>query len=134
MLLFSCGPTKCKNAILKRQSMEMTHHRSESFLELYASLITQMKQIVDCKDGEVLFLNGSGSSGMEASLLNVLNPNEALLVICTGRFSKRFSIMAKRMGCIVYELHVATRICLLEDLQQMLLHHPDIKALSLIHI
>ena len=93
MLLFSCGPTKCKNAILKRQSMEMTHHRSESFLELYASLITQMKQIVDCKDGEVLFLNGSGSSGMEASLLlSLIHIFQSTLYCCFNLLINRCAL------------------------------------------
>ena len=34
-MLFSCGPSKCDKAVLKKQSNLMVHHRSAAFLELY---------------------------------------------------------------------------------------------------
>lgn len=130
-MLFSCGPSKCDKAVLKKQSNLMVHHRSAAFLELYESLIVQLKQLCDDHEGEVLVLNGSGSSGMEAALLNFLSSGEELLVIDSGRFGSRFALMAKRMDMIPHLYDVKQQgVVDTAMLEQMLSAYPAIKAIA----
>jgi aspartate aminotransferase-like enzyme len=47
---------------------------------------------------EILLLSGSGTSGMEAAVGNLINPDETIVTVVNGKFGERFRDIGMRYG------------------------------------
>ena len=56
--------------------------------------------------GDVFLLGSSGTGGMEAALVNVLSPGDAVLVVENGQFGERFTSIAGQLPVTVERMIV----------------------------
>lgn len=54
-----------------------------------------------------LTVSGTGTTAMEASLVNVIEPGDTVLVAVAGYFSERLVEMAQRLGATVQRIDCA---------------------------
>lgn len=127
------GPTPLPPSVLQALASPMLNHRGEIWQELFRELeadIQWMNQT--CHD--VLLFAGSGSTGMEAALVNLFSPGDRVLALVQGSFSERFAHMAEVYGLDVtrqtYEWGEAIRP---EQLEAQLKQDPAYKAVLLVH-
>lgn len=77
---------------------------------------------------------GSGSSGMEACLRNVIKPGDKVVVGVAGVFGRRIAIMAERLGakviCVEAEVGEAVNLCKILEIVES----DDIKLACIVHI
>lgn len=134
MLVLSPGPGIGHPNVLNKAALPLIHHRSDEFKTIYNSIIAQIKMVIQGSHSEIVIMNGSGSTGMESTFMNLINPFDRVLIIDTGYFSKRFSQMAKMYHLNVLELSYAfNERYRIKDVSQMLKKHPDIKAIFMTH-
>lgn len=93
MILLSPGPVYVPKEILDAQTQEMITHRSPEFTELYTNLIERLKKYV--KAYESYILTGSGTIGLEALILNIVEPKEEMLCLTNGVFGDKLGKTAK---------------------------------------
>ena len=55
---------------------------------------------------EVAIITGSGTSGLEAAVVNVVQPGDEVLVIVTGAFGERFSKICEAYNIKIHQLDV----------------------------
>jgi len=67
----------------------MTHHYYEGFIDFFAQTTENIKQIFQTHN-EVLILQGEASLGLEAAVMNTVNPGDKVLVLNSGPFGKSF--------------------------------------------
>jgi alanine-glyoxylate transaminase/serine-glyoxylate transaminase/serine-pyruvate transaminase len=60
-----------------------------------------LKTAFGTSDGATLVISGTGSAGMEAAVVNFVEPGSKLAVFANGYFSDRLTEMAKRQGANV---------------------------------
>jgi len=96
-LLFTPGPVTLPKAILREMSKPMISHRSKDFRELFEDTVLRLQQVFKTKN-DIAVLTASGTGGVEAALLNVLDVDEKILIPVYGVFSKRAAETAKRIG------------------------------------
>lgn len=133
MLLLSPGPGVCHPFVQRREAMPIIHHRSEEFKAVYNSIVAQMKMIVQSKRCEIILQNGSGSTGMETSLMNLFQSHDKVIAINTGYFGERFASMARLQKLEVLECTYINEPYYIEDIETMFEEHEHIKGVLVTH-
>jgi len=97
--------------------------------------IQEMLRIVFGTQNPVTFpISGTGSAGMEACLVNVLEPGDSVIVGITGYFGDRIKQVAERLGAKVVEVRgEAGTILDPQRLMEALQRHPEAKAVAIVH-
>lgn len=84
------GPTPVPPKVFAAMSHPMIGHRGGEFSKLYQSLVPFAKELFGTT-GDVLFVTGSGTSGMETAVANLVSPGDKVLVLSAGSFGNRFA-------------------------------------------
>lgn len=93
-LLFSPGPTEISDESLKILGQHPIHHRTDEFESLLRQTFELLKYFFQTQN-HVFILNATGTGAMEASLVNILNPQDKVLAFDAGKFGERWAEMAK---------------------------------------
>lgn len=133
MLLLSPGPGICDEDVLTVLSKPCIHHRSDAFKKLYIDCINKIKKLLHAPNSEIIFMNGSGSFGMEGAIRNLINKEDTVLSIRCGYFSDRFYQMAAYQSSSMYSLQYPKFSTYhLQDVEY-LLQHRDIDVVLVTH-
>jgi aspartate aminotransferase-like enzyme len=94
------GPTAVPERVRAALSRPMVSHRGPEFRAILAETTEMLRRLFRTK-GDVFLLGGSGTAAMEAAIVNVLAPGDAVLVVVHGQFGERFVTIAEAMGALV---------------------------------
>src|SRR5690625_2121236 len=94
-LLLTPGPTPVARRTYQAMSQGIFGHRTSRFKELNAA-IQQKLQPVFGTDNPVAVLTSSGTSALEAAMVNLVDDGDQIVIIVSGVFGKKFSDIAKR--------------------------------------
>lgn len=91
MLNFTVGPVMSSEEVLKIGGMQTPYFRNDEFSQIMLENEKLMKEFVYAEDeSRVVFITGSGTAAMEATVMNVFNESDKVLVINGGGFGQRF--------------------------------------------
>ena len=96
-LLLTPGPTPVPAPVLRRLAEPMIHHRTPQYRAIFQSVSERLKKVFRTRFPVYTFA-GSGTSAMEASIVNFHAPGDSLLVIESGKFGERFTEIARAFG------------------------------------
>ena len=99
------GPTPCPPAVLAAAAGEMINHRGPAFAEMLERLTTGMRPFFGT-DQEIMLISASGTGAMEAGIVNLLSPGDAVLAVTVGSFGDRFATIAENYGADVTRLAI----------------------------
>lgn len=97
------GPTPLPPRVRETSSRQMISHRSEGFREVLGAVAERLRPIFGVAQ-PVLPFTASGTGGMEAAIVNTIEPGQRVLALDIGHFGARFAELARRFGAEVYEL------------------------------
>lgn len=122
------GPTPIPPSVQRAMSQPMIGHRGNETSELLRDIQPVLRKVFGTTQ-DVAIVTGSGTSGLEAAVVNTVNPSEEVLVIVTGAFGARFVKICEAYGIVVHQLNVEWGKAFdLQDVQSVLRTHPSIKA------
>lgn len=99
------GPVNLHPDVEKILAAPMIHHRTPEFDAILKRVLSGLKDIFQTR--EACFISSStGSGGMEALLINVLQAGDQVLAIDSGKFGERWAEMAAVYGAHVQTLKV----------------------------
>jgi alanine-glyoxylate transaminase/serine-glyoxylate transaminase/serine-pyruvate transaminase len=133
-LLCGPGPTNVDPAALEAMQKPMLGHLDPEMHEILLDLVGLLRRVYRAESGIVLPLQATGTSGMEAGIVNLVEPGETVIVGASGFFGKRILEIARRHGAEVVEVaadwgeHVPN-----ERLLDALDQHPDARLLAVVH-
>jgi len=133
-LLLGPGPSPVSARILKALSLPTLGHLDPQFLELLDDVNEGLRGLFGTANDSTFPVSGTGSAGMEASLVNLLEPGDTAIVGVKGVFGTRLAEMARRMGAQVVEVQGEWGRPL--DPQQLIeahRQHPHARILALVH-
>lgn len=109
MLNFTVGPVQSSEEILEIGSEQVPYFRTPEFSKIMLENEELIKKLAKApKDAKVVFLTGSGTAAMEATIMNVLNKEDKALVINGGSFGTRFVKLCQLHGIAYEELSLNT--------------------------
>jgi len=92
MKLLSLGPVNVSNSV-RNLILQNISHRSDQFKELHNELKTKIKKFTNVGDDyEVMFIPGSGTSGIEAMISSF--QGKSLMVCSNGSFGDKWQLVA----------------------------------------
>lgn len=95
--LFTPGPTAVPAEVLETQARPLIHHRTEEFRKSLAASMQGLQYVLNTKN-PVVVLTASGSGAMEATVVNLTQPGETVIVTEVGKFSERWREIAEVYG------------------------------------
>lgn len=91
MINFTVGPVQSNEEVLQIGAQQVPYFRTEEFSQIMLENEKLIKKFAKAKDdARVVFITGSGTASMEASVTNIFNKQDKLLVINGGSFGQRF--------------------------------------------
>lgn len=107
LLNFTVGPVMSSEAVRQIGGEQVPYFRTPEFSELTFDSERLIKQFAHAEDSaRVLFLTGSGTAAMEATVMNVLTPADRVLVVNGGSFGHRFVQLCDIHGLNYTEIKV----------------------------
>jgi aspartate aminotransferase-like enzyme len=97
------GPTPCPPETLAELSRQMINHRGPEFAALQGRIMERLKRFFRTGN-DVYILTSSGTSAMEAAIVNTLSPGDHVLAVIIGEFGERFARIAEAYGAHVRPL------------------------------
>ncbi len=91
MLNFTVGPVQACEEVLKQGAEQVPYFRTPEFSQVMLENENLIKKFAKAdNDARVVFITGSGTASMEATVMNVFTHNDKVLVVNGGSFGQRF--------------------------------------------
>jgi len=108
-------------------------HLDPYFIEIMDGIKASLRTVMGTKNNVTVPLSGTGSSGMEAAFVNLVERGDKVLVLVNGVFGKRMVDVAQRLGAEVDELEFEWGTPVLVDKVSSQLKEKDYDIVAIIH-
>ena len=126
--LLAPGPVPVPAAVLRAMSAKVLHHRTPEFEQILHSVWRRLK-LVFATAQPVQIITGTGSSAMEAAVVNTLSPGDEALVVVSGKFGERWAEICEQFGVTTHRWNVPWGQSLnLDEFRAQLTQHARVKV------
>ncbi len=94
------GPTPVPESARLTMAERNPYHRTEQFSAVLRRIRERLQRILN-REGPVVLVNGSGTAGMELAVQSLVEPEDRVLVVETGKFGRRWSGILRSRGAEV---------------------------------
>jgi alanine-glyoxylate transaminase/serine-glyoxylate transaminase/serine-pyruvate transaminase len=98
-LLLIPGPTTLSSRVREAMARPQQSHVAPEFYNTFKDSLELSRYLFGNSTGLQFLFTGSGTIGMEAAVVSILEPGDEVLSIETGYFGHRFSMLAEIHGC-----------------------------------
>jgi alanine-glyoxylate transaminase/serine-glyoxylate transaminase/serine-pyruvate transaminase len=133
-LLLGPGPSNPYPEAVAALTRPVLGHLDPEFLALLDETMERLRSVFRTRNALTLPVSGTGSAGMEACFVNLLEPGDTAIVGVNGVFGDRMAEVARRCGAEVVRVEEAWGRALdpqrLIDAQR---EHPDARLVAVVH-
>ena len=127
------GPTALPPSVRVAGGRQMINHRGPEFAAMLERILGGMRPYFGTTS-DIAMISTAGSGGLEAAVVNVLSPGDAVLGVSIGSFGDRFAKIAGIYGADVTKLDAEWGYAAAADeVRERLRSLPDVKAVLLTH-
>ena len=133
-LLMGAGPSNVHPRVVQAMTAPMLGHLDPEFLGVMDDVREMLRLVFQTRNEVTLPISGTGTAGMDAALMNVLEPGDTIVIGANGYFAQRMADIAGRCGataCVV--VHPAGSPVDPDALRAELRNHPKTKAVAVVH-
>jgi alanine-glyoxylate transaminase/serine-glyoxylate transaminase/serine-pyruvate transaminase len=132
-LLLGPGPSPVAPRVLGAMSHATLGHLDPQFLALMDDVNARLRGVFGTENTMTFPVSGTGSAAMEASMANMVEPGDKVIVGVNGVFGGRLVEMARRMRGEVVEVHADWgRIIEPDQIADALKAHPDSSVVAVV--
>ncbi len=132
-LLLGAGPSNADPVVIAAMNRQPIGHLDPEYLKLMDEVQNLLRYAWQTQNLLTYPVPGTGSAAMEATLANVVEPGDVVLVAIKGYFGHRLADMAERYGGEVRTLHKTWgQAFSLPELREAIATHRP-KVLALVH-
>ena len=133
-ILMGPGPSNVHPQVLEAMSKAPLGHLDPQFIELMDDIKSLLKYTFKTESDSTFILSGPGSLGMEACLVNLVEPGDKVMVCVGGYFANRMTqIVDKIGGQTVVVKETWGRAVDPQKLEDTLNANPDTKIVAFVH-
>ncbi len=100
-VLLGPGPSDVHPRVLRAMSTPLVGHLDPEFLGFMNETQEMLRQVFQTKNQLTFPVSGTGSSGMETCVVNLIEPGDKMLIAVNGVFGQRMTDVAQRAGAAV---------------------------------
>ncbi|GIW96256.1 MAG: alanine--glyoxylate aminotransferase [Pirellulaceae bacterium] len=97
-ILMGPGPSDIHPRVLAALARPTVGHLDPFYLQLMDDLQQKLRQIFRTENRMTFAVSGTGSAGMEAAVVNLIEPADRMVVCVKGVFGQRMADVARRAG------------------------------------
>ncbi|UOQ44778.1 alanine--glyoxylate aminotransferase family protein [Halobacillus salinarum] len=132
-LLHTPGPTPIPPSVDRAMSQPIIGHRGQKCKDLLKELTPRLKPVFGSLEN-VQLLTGSGTSALEAAVVNTTAPGDKVIVVVAGAFGDRFAKLCQTYECNVHRIDVEWgKAVEVKEVEETLREHSDTKAVFVTH-
>ncbi len=132
-LLLGPGPSNAHPRVLKALATPLVGHLDPQFLALMDEVQERLRRLLGTQNPLTLPLSATGSAGMEACLVNLLEPGDAVVVGVAGVFGERMCDVAARAGARVTRVDAEWGTALSPQAMASAIGHVRPKVVAFVH-
>jgi alanine-glyoxylate transaminase/serine-glyoxylate transaminase/serine-pyruvate transaminase len=100
-LLLGPGPCNAHPTVLQAMSTTPLGHLDPAFLQIMDEIQSLLRYVWQTDNPHTIAVSGTGSAAMEATIANIVEPGDVMLIGVAGYFGNRMVDMAGRYGADV---------------------------------
>jgi alanine-glyoxylate transaminase/serine-glyoxylate transaminase/serine-pyruvate transaminase len=133
-LLLGPGPSNPYPEVMEAFQRPVLGHLDPDFLTVLDEIADRLRVVFRTRNALTLPISGTGSAGMEACLVNLLEPGDIAIVGVNGVFGERMCEVARRCGADVVRVE-ASWGCAIDPQALLDAHaqHPGARLLAVVH-
>lgn len=97
-VLLGPGPSPVEDSILEAMSAPVLGHLDPLFLRCMDDIQEMLRYVFETGNRVTIPVSATGSAGMEAALVNIIEPGDEVVVCIHGVFGERMSDIVERAG------------------------------------
>ena len=133
-LLMGPGPSNAAPEVLEALSRPLLGHLDPDFLAILDDVAAMLREAFRTSNRMTFAVSGTGSAGMEAALVNVLEPGDEAIVCVNGVFGTRMTDVATRAGASVVKIEAPWGEPIAAGAaRDALAAHPGAKVFAMVH-
>jgi alanine-glyoxylate transaminase / serine-glyoxylate transaminase / serine-pyruvate transaminase len=133
-LLLGPGPSMVHPRVLRAMSVPLLGHLDPAFLGIMNDVQAQLREVFRTRNPFTIAISGTGSAGMEAALVNLLEPGDTAVVCAAGAFGTRMADIVERCGAKLLKIETPWgRITDLSRVEEALRKNAPVKAVAVVH-
>ncbi len=120
--------------VLRALSTPLVGHLDSAFLGVMNDIQTLLRGVFQTKNRFTIAVSGTGSAGMEASMVNIVEPGDTVIVVVNGVFGTRWATIVERCGGKAIRVEAPWgQIIEAEAIEQALRQSGPVKAVAIVH-
>jgi alanine-glyoxylate transaminase/serine-glyoxylate transaminase/serine-pyruvate transaminase len=132
-ILLGPGPSNVHPRVLRAMATPLVGHLDPEFLVIMDETKDLLRYVFQTENDLTIPVSGTGSAGMEASLCNIIEPGDRVVVVVKGVFGERMCDVAGRCGAQVQRIEVEWGRIVEPDQVKAALKDGGVKVVALVH-
>ena len=133
-VLLGPGPSDVPPSVLEALSRPTIGHLDPEYLRLMDESRDLLRLVFSTENEMTIAVSGTGSAGMEACVVNLIEPGQTMIVCVNGVFGARMREVASRCGAKVVVLEVPWgQIFEPAMIEEALQKHPETSVVGIVH-
>jgi alanine-glyoxylate transaminase/serine-glyoxylate transaminase/serine-pyruvate transaminase len=133
-LLLGAGPSNVNTRVLRAMAAPILGHLDPDFLAVMDDVKEMLRLVFQTENNITIPISGTGSAGMEAALVNVLEPGDTIVVASNGYFGDRLAQISERCGATVCRVNGEWgQPVSPEVVEEEVVKHYQVKAVAMVH-
>ena len=100
-ILLGPGPSNVSPRVLQAMTLPIMGYLDPSFLKVMDEMVDLLRRVFRTSNQFTMAVSGTGTAGMEAALVNILEPGDTAVIGANGLFGQRMADIATRCGAQV---------------------------------
>jgi alanine-glyoxylate transaminase/serine-glyoxylate transaminase/serine-pyruvate transaminase len=120
--------------VLRAMSTPLLGHLDPRFLEIMNEVQGMLRDVFRTRNAFTIAVSGTGSAGMEAALVNLLEPGDTAVVVVAGVFGARMADIVGRTGARLVKLEVPWgQVVDAGRIEEVLRREGQVKVVAIVH-
>jgi len=133
-LLLGPGPSLVHPRVLRALSAPLLGHLDPAFLGVLNDIQALLRLVFGTDNRFTIAISGTGSAGMEASIVNLVEPGDTVAVGINGVFGTRLASVVERCGGKVVAIEAPWGTCIEAGaVEEALARSGPVKAMAIVH-
>lgn len=132
-LLMGPGPSSIHPEVYEALARPTIGHLDPRFIDIMDAIKGQLQTLFETKNELTLPVSGTGSAGMEAVFVNLIEPGDPVLILINGVFGKRMLDVAERLGAEAEALEFAWGTPVIREQVAAALKKKTYKIVAMVH-
>lgn len=134
-LLLGPGPCNVNPRVIRAMTLPLMGYIDPTFLKIMDEVVELLRKTFQTSNEFTLALSGTGTSGMEAALVNMLEPGDTAVVGTNGLFGQRIADIASRCGANTITVNSDWGQTLnTAEIEKVMQEADQVKLLAAVHI